>query len=384
MREEMTVLLFTPDFPPTVGGVARNWHELARHLHKIGAKVVVLTWSAGIAPGLEQQEEFTVIRIRRSRVAPLRWLRLILSLFVSLRKYKVNRIHAAIWFPWGTLSLLAFIMFRIPYFVSVNATEILVLRFSSPLNILLRRLMPLTLSRAKRIIAISQYAKERLIESGIKPEKIVILPGGGVDCAIFKPVDPSQVWDRFGLRDNKVILTVGRLSERKGQAMVIKALPQISRKVPNVVYLVVGEGEQSFRLKQLAKELGVADRVIFAGYVPDAELPAYYSAADVFIMPSRETKGDAEGFGIVYLEANACGKPVIGGRSGGIPDAICEGLTGLLVDPSNEEEIADAIIRVLQDEFLAEKLGANGRKRVEQELTWDRIATRLWELYQKV
>ncbi|NLB96282.1 MAG: glycosyltransferase, partial [Armatimonadetes bacterium] len=182
-----------------------------------------------------------------------------------------------------------------------------------------------------------------------------------------------------------VLVTVSRLLERKGHDVVLRALPRIAAAVPEVAYLVAGTGPREPVLRRLAGELGVAERVVFAGRVPDEELADYYGAADVFIHPNRELpNGDVEGFGIVFLEANAAGKPVIGGNSGGTPDAVVDGVTGFLIDPNDVDAVADAAIRLLTDRDLARKLGEQGRERARTEFTWERAVERLRALNRKV
>ena len=167
--------------------------------------------------------------------------------------------------------------------------------------------------------------------------------------------------------------------KRKGHRNIVQALPKVLEKVPEAVYLIVGEGTEEDELRQLARHCGVEHQVIFAGSVSPEELPLYYNTGDVFIMTSREIEeeGDFEGFGIVFLEANACGKPVIGGNSGGVKDAIVEGETGLLIDPLNPAKIAAALIRLLTEKSLAGRLGKKGRERVEKELSWRTISQRI-------
>ena len=175
------------------------------------------------------------------------------------------------------------------------------------------------------------------------------------------------------------MLTVGRLVGRKNIEGVLRALPRVTEMVPNLLYLIAGDGKDRERLEVASAQMGLSPFVRFLGYVPDGLLPALYCASDVFLMPSLERKNsqDYEGFGIVFSEANACGKPVIGGRSGGMADAVIDGETGLLVDPHSVDEIAAAIIRLLTDQELAHRLGENGRRRVERELSWERVAERL-------
>jgi phosphatidylinositol alpha-1,6-mannosyltransferase len=160
---------------------------------------------------------------------------------------------------------------------------------------------------------------------------------------------------------------------------MIEALPLVLEAFPKTTYLIVGEGPQGSHLRTLVKTLGLEDNVIFVGQVKEDELGAYYAACDVFAMVSRDIpeKGDVEGFGIVYLEANLFGKPVVAGRSGGVPDAVLNEQTGLLVNPHDPQEVASAIVRLLRDPELAERLGTNGRNRVRDEFTGSAAADKL-------
>jgi len=166
------------------------------------------------------------------------------------------------------------------------------------------------------------------------------------------------------------------MQRRKGQDMVIQALPRIRQNMPQVKYVLVGTGEELASLTTLARELGVHDSVVFAGNVLDQELAAYYAACDVFIMPNRQIDSDIEGFGIVYLEAGAAGKPVIGGKSGGTDDAIVDGVTGIRVDGNSSVEIADAVVDLLSAPDRAKTMGQRGRQRVESEFAWDAVVAR--------
>ena len=184
----------------------------------------------------------------------------------------------------------------------------------------------------------------------------------------------------FGARyKDKVILTVGNLVARKGHDMVIRALPSLRKRVPDVSYLSVGEGPYRSQLETLAVGLGVQDRVIFAGRASADDLPHLYALCDVFVMPSREqqTAKDVEGFGIVFIEASACAKPVIGGRSGGISGAIVDRETGLLADPHDPKDISNVLSQILTDRNLGQQLGQQGRTRVAKNFTWSRIGERL-------
>ncbi len=158
--------------------------------------------------------------------------------------------------------------------------------------------------------------------------------------------------------------------------MVLRALPRILHEMPDVKYRIVGDGPERTRLLRLAEELDVRRSVDFAGPVDDVALMDYYRTCDIFVMPSREaTDGsDIEGFGIVFLEANLFGKPVIAGRSGGILDAVVDGQTGLIVDPMNIDEIADSVLTLFKDPVFARQLGQQGRERALRDFTYERIA----------
>ena len=218
------------------------------------------------------------------------------------------------------------------------------------------------LNRADAIIAVSNFTKAYLTSRmGVASQKIELIYNG-VNLDRFKEQQKStDLLDRYGLEEKRVILTVGRLVERKGIDLVIRSIPKIVSKFPDIHYLIVGDGPYRSALEQLAQETGVADRVTFAGLVDDNELVGHYALCDVFVMPNRELPdGDTEGFGLVFLEANACGKPVIAGKAGGTSDAVRDEYNGLLVDGTNLDEIATAVIRILADEQLYARLRAGG------------------------
>ncbi|GAA3746322.1 glycosyltransferase family 4 protein [Plantactinospora mayteni] len=205
----------------------------------------------------------------------------------------------------------------------------------------------------------------------------------GVDVDVYHPdVDGAGMRARHGLADRPVVVCVSRLVRRKGQDALIRALPEIRRRVPGAALLVVGGGPYRGALERLARRAGVADDVVFTGSVPTAELPAYYAAGNVYAMPCRTRNGglDVEGLGIVYLEASATGLPVVAGNSGGAPDAVREGETGYVVDGRAVDQLADRVATLLADPELARRMGAAGRAWVEREWRWERQARRMTEL----
>ena len=242
------------------------------------------------------------------------------------------------------------------------------------------------LRKADGVIAVSRFTRSRLIEIGVGAGRIELIPNG-VDLGRFTPGERDpEIVDRHGLRGKRVLLTVGRLEERKGHATVLRALPQILQSCPDAIYVVVGTGDglPDLGLDALARKLGISDHVVFAGQAPPERLCAFYRSCDVFVMPNRTLpNGDTEGFGLVFLEAAACGKPVIGGRDGGVPDAVVDGQTGILVNGASVDEFADAALRLLTDPDLAARLGSQGFRRA-QEMSWDGAAGKFRSFCAKV
>jgi phosphatidylinositol alpha-1,6-mannosyltransferase len=236
------------------------------------------------------------------------------------------------------------------------------------------------LNQACFLMVNSDFTRRQYLERGVRASQRFIKVYPGVEAERFAAaVDTQLIVRRHGLAGKAVILTVARLVEWKGQDMVIRALPRILAAVPNAVYVVVGQGPYLETLQRLAAELDLADQVIFAGPIPDEELPLYYAAADVVALVSREIRPGVpiEGFGMVYLEANAAGRAVVGTRLGGAPEAVLHETTGLLVDPTGPTGIAEAIVRLLTDPDLASQMGARGQARTRQEFTWQRQANQL-------
>jgi len=237
----------------------------------------------------------------------------------------------------SVLGLFFYRLFRIKYILLTHGLDIWDIKSS------LRRL---ALREASIIIAVSSYSVSKIREQiGQGNRRIFIIPGP-VDPAIFTPSPrPEHLVKKYGLQGHKVILTVSRLSssEDKGYDRVIRALPDVMQASNKVKYLIVGTGDDIPRIKRLVKELNLEGQVIFAGFIPQEELPQYYNLCDLFVLPSKQ-----EGLGIVFLEALASGKPVIAGNQDGSKEALLNGKLGLLVDPDDIAQIAQAITRILK------------------------------------
>lgn len=212
--------------------------------------------------------------------------------------------------------------------------------------------------------------------------KLVHLPPG-VDLTRFTPgIKSVELQKKWGIDDAPVIVSIGRLVARKGSDQLIKAMPDVLQRFPKSKLLLVGTGNYQKRLEKLVRNLKVQDSVIFAGRVEHELLPDYYRLGDIFAAPCRSRYGglEVEGLGIVYLEASACGVPVIAGKSGGAPDAVLDGKTGLLVDGRDHREVGAAVIKLLSDQPLRQKMGVDGRVWMEQLWSWEGIGARFEEI----
>jgi phosphatidylinositol alpha-1,6-mannosyltransferase len=230
---------------------------------------------------------------------------------------------------------------------------------------------------------VSRYTRSRFASAFGPDARLEYLPPG-VDAERFRP-DPAaraELRARYRLGDRPTVVCLSRLVPRKGQDVLIKALPSIRRRVDGVALVIVGGGPYLEGLRKLAAECGVADDVTFTEGVPDGELPAHHALADVFAMPCR-TRGagmDVEGLGIVFLEASATGVPVIAGLSGGAPETVQDNKTGLVVEGRSVSAVADAVAGLLTDRDRAEAMGVAGREWVTSQWRWDTMAARLADL----
>jgi len=214
---------------------------------------------------------------------------------------------------------------------------------------------------ADLVLANSAFTKRLAVARGAREQRTVIVYPSVDINRFIPPPNREEIRGKLGLRDSKVLISVGHLMQRKGHEHVIRSLPKIRFAYPKVIYLIVGRGPNELPLRTLVQELGVADLVRFCGRIPDLHLPLYYQAADIHVMPST-CDGDVEGFGISFIEAAACGTPSIGSRSGGIPDAIVDGVTGYLIEPGNVDGLTKRIVAMLSNEKLRDQMGSAARE----------------------
>ncbi|MDF2927641.1 MAG: glycosyltransferase family 1 protein [Paenibacillaceae bacterium] len=367
--KKQNILLVAGVFPPGVGGMQNYYYNLCKHSKH---NVTVFASDYKNAAEFDAAQPFRTIRkpfLSDEKVSVVHTLRMIPQVARTIRQEAIDvTIYGYI--LYGLIGLFLQVIRGKKYGVSVHGMDVLKLtRF-----FLLRWLVKLILFRASVVMTNSEYVKGLMMELGVRQERIEVVYPGVEEIYDKTEKDPKLV-HRHNLAGRYVLMTLGRLVERKGFDMVIRAMPAIREKIPEAVYLIVGGGPERDRLERLIKEYGVEDCVVLAGRAADQELPQYYNLCDVFVMPSRyiASEGDVEGFGIVYMEASSCCKPVIGGNSGGVVEAVIDGETGLIVDPTSPESISRAVIGLYEDKLLAKRLADKGYHRAKSQFHYKAI-----------
>ena len=332
-QNDVMALVISEVFPPAIGGSGELLKNIYSRFHEV--PVTVLTDGA---TGETTDTNAGGIRVIREQMQASRWgLLHPAGLYHHLKRAARIRhlcagthtvVHCGCTLPEGLDAWLAKGFGGAPYLCWAHGEELAHASSSRELKMLLKQVQ----RRASALIANSRNTAAFLKQLGARPHLIdVVHPG--VDSSRFRPHVPgaAELRARFAGAGDLLLLTVGRLQRRKGHDLVLKTIASVGPEGPAIRYVIAGEGEERERLQQMAIALQVADRVRLVGAVAAHELPAYYAAADVFVHPNRVDDGDFEGFGMVFLEAAAAGLPVIGGASGGVPEAVEGGITGLLV-----------------------------------------------------
>ncbi len=364
-------LLLTDKFLPEPGGSQAYLGRLYEHVQSVRATVLTRRWPAARAfdPGyllpIRRVAYPDVPKIRM----PALWAALGVRAALSVAGGRVSEVHCGQVLETGLAGWLLHRTTGRPYAVYIYGEELGVYSQGA----WARRQMQRVLAGAYAVVTISEASRHALLALGVPPEKIAIAYPG-VDAPL-PPAPAERTREKYALGSGPVLLTVGRLSERKGQDTVLQALPALARRYPGIRYVVAGQGPYGPRLHRMAEEWGVADRVCFVPQSSDQERADLYHACDLFAMPNRTlANGDTEGFGIVFLEANLAGRAVVGGRAGGAVEAVADGESGVLVTPGDAEAVAAAIEALLSDPDRRTAMGRAGRERAASRFTWKAAA----------
>jgi phosphatidyl-myo-inositol dimannoside synthase len=367
-------LVITELFLPTKGGTAVWFSEVYPRLGGKGIHIVTAD-----VPGASEVDAVHGNSVHRVRLERVPWLKpeslaMYLRLFTSsarlVRRHRFEAVHAGRALPEGLVAWAIARLARLPCVIYAHGEELTTWGQGAKY-----RAMRFALRHADRVIANSDYTRDVLLRMGLDPARVSLI-NPGVDTQRFLPGLPhADLRAGLGLRDGQpLVLSVGRMQRRKGFDHVLAAIPTLLEQGHDVHYALIGIGEQFDELKRSAAALGISSRVHFLGHVSSDDLPRWYNACDVFVMANREVDGDTEGFGMVFLEAGACGKPCIAGLAGGTGSAVADEITGLRVDGTSIPAIANALTRLLSDRELALKMGTAAHARAMGRHSWQSVA----------
>ncbi|MBB3661188.1 phosphatidylinositol alpha-1,6-mannosyltransferase [Prauserella sediminis] len=368
-------LLVTNDFPPRPGGIQSYLQAFTSRLPSDDLVVYAPSWerASGSSSAFDARQPYEVVRHPTALMLPTP------DVLRRAKELVVSRDCDTVWF--GAAAPLALLGAPLR---SAGAQRIVASTHGHEVG---WSMLPAARQALRRIgdttdviTYVSDYTRKRFASAFGRLAGLEHLPSG-VDPETFRPdaAAREELRIRYGLGDRPTVVCVSRLVPRKGQDMLIRALPEIRERVPGAALLIVGGGPYRGQLATLAEHTGVAGDVVLTGSVPAEELPAHYAAGDVFAMPAR-TRGkglDVEGLGIVYLEASATGLPVVAGNSGGAPETVLDEVTGHVVDGRRSDQLVDTVASLLADPVRARGMGEAGRRWVSEHWRWDVLAGRL-------
>lgn len=367
------VLVLTENFPPISGGSGRWFWELYSRLPK--EQYLILADDVERAAEFDATHDLNVLRVplnspewglKSLRGLKYYWrsVRLVKRL---IKQHQITHIHCGRVIHEGVTAWLVKMITGTPYLCYVHGEDVETAATSGEHNLMVKQVcknadaLICNSHNSANIVKRLKYASD---------DKIQVLHPG-VDAMLFVPAGADQAFrQQMGWLGRKVVITVGRLQERKGQDMMIRAMALLKQQFPDVLYAVIGRGECLASLKSLAAELNLSEHVQFLTEVTDAQMIQCYQQSEVFILPNRTIDNDIEGFGMVLVEAQACGKPVIAGDSGGTKETMLLNESGYVIDCTDAQLISNTVARLLADPVHSAKMGQNGRTHVESELDW--------------
>ncbi len=372
MSKASKILMFTTDFPPAQGGgILSHSHFLVDTLRHSNFEFCVLSefylqCSDSQITEYSKKEGFPIYRLP-SAPNKLALLKKICYCYRITKRFKPDIIIGSGRHPVWFAALISF-MTRIPLITIGHGTEFT--QITSKYDL---RINKWTYGRSNLLIAISEHTRKIVIQQGIKPELIKVIHNPAND-RFFRIIDEEKVNEfkkQKGIENRRIILTVGSLSERKGQRIVIESLPSIKKSIPNILYVAIGTPSLKEKFIDLAQKLNVEEHILFPGLVHEEEVLLWMNACELFTMTSVNFNGDYEGFGIAVIEAAFCGKTSIVSDNGGLKEAVFQDETGLVVPEGNVLETSKQIIRLLSDEKLRIQLSQSARFRALKKNTFE-------------
>lgn len=370
------MILVSNDFPPKVGGIQNYLYELWSRLPLNNTRVITTKYPG--ADEFDREQDFQISRYSKILWPTPKLVRHISKTIEDLRS------EVVLIDPLLPTGLIIPHVKNVQKVLIIHGAEVTLPARLAPSRRLVRRAM----SQCDAVISAGHYAARELVRAIERPIQLINIPPG-VDIEAFHVPDPNgRAFARKQLRnrldvgpDTRIVMSASRLVPRKGFDMAISAMKELDE---DIHLVIVGKGRDDKRLHSLAENKGVSGRVHFLGNISHAQLVETFHGSDVFTMLCRDRWGslEAEGFGIVFLEASACGLPVVAGRSGGSSEAVIDGHTGFIVDPGSLSEVREKLRRLLDNEQLRLEFGENGRKFVEKNHSYDLLATQLLPVVQ--
>jgi len=377
----MNICIMCQDFPPLIGGIAAHVYELSKALVKHGNEVhaIVPKYPYNLAweETIDGIHVHRVFQIRKRLLSGNLYIPFgILKLRSILKKYSIEVVHYHSSYPE---SIITKFVKDIPVIFTLHDSGFLEMAQKKRH----RRNLEFRLSHVDAVIGPSQELADTPTRFGVSPNKTVFI-SNGVDPDKFNPeIEGLRIRKKYGIASSEtIVLCPRRLEPKNGVRYLIDAIPDIVKKFEWVKFMIVGEGgykKERQKMETRIKEFGLESKVIFTGDVPNIEMPEFFAASDIVVLPSL-----IEATSIAGLEAMSSGKALVGTTVGGIPQIIDDGVTGILVPPRNSELLAKAIVTLLTDKGLRERMGINARKRVENEFSWDVIAKKTLKVYQSL
>lgn len=360
----MKTLIITMEYPPQIGGIASYVYNLAKNISD------VLVYAPKMPGDAEFDKKNPWKVCRRKPYFFLmwpRWVKMLIQVWNIVEKEKIEKIYVHHALPAGYVAYLLKKFKRIPYVIFFHGTD-LELGIKNKKNKLKK-----IIAAADKIVVNSNFLKNKF-KAGFEDlakEPIVIYPCA--DSVFFKAVPETELKklkSQLALEGKSVIITVARLAEGKGYPHLIRLLPKILEKVPNLVWLIVGDGPKKDFIIDTIQKNYLQNVVRFIGKIPYMELPKYYQIADLLVLLTHPDESAEEAWGTAFVEAAACGLPVVAGRSGGVEEAVQNMVSGLVVDVYQDQSIISAITELLRNPDYAKQMGQAGLNRVTQEFNW--------------
>lgn len=368
LTDQFEITVHTPHYH----GAQVNEHMAGMRVHRFRyffSPFERLAGGQGIVPKLRRNKLYLLL-------LPFFLASQLFSLLLLVRRRQPDVLHAHWLIPQGVLAVVVKKLFNVPVVVTAHGADVFGLR--NPLCLWLKKWV---VDNADEVVTVSTALARVLADDTHSSVQLSIIPMG-VDASQFSPdKKDAAIRDRYNIQ-GPFLLFVGRLTEKKGVRYLIDAMVTVRNAVPEAKLLIVGHGELEQSLKKQVDQLGLEDVVLFAGGIPNAELPSYYATADIFNGPSIQVKGgDTEGFGLTFVEAVMSGCLVIGTRVGGVEEIICDGQTGYLVSPGDSDLLAAKIVEVIATLNQHENMKENARKVVVDQFDWDVITARYRNAY---